>query len=233
LDNYNYPGDELRLFADAINWKTYWAKFVSKHIAGDVLEVGAGLGGTYNLVHNEKVSSWTWLEPDVLMHSQLVTKMNRDNQNITRCINGTIQDIDSEKYDCIIYIDVLEHIEKDKQEVQNCISLLSKNGKIIILSPAHNILYSRFDQNIGHCRRYNRDLLSALQSKNLILSEVKYLDSVGLFLNLANRLFLKKSLPSKKQILFWDKIIVPISKVLDPILGFKFGKSILGIYEFS
>ena len=115
------------------------------------------------------------------MHSQLVTKMNRDNQNIKRCINGTIQDIDSEKYDCIIYIDVLEHIEKEQTRSTKLYLITPvKMGKIIILSPRTDILYSRFDQNIGHCRRYNQELLSALQSKNLILSEVKYLDSVGL-----------------------------------------------------
>ena len=76
-------------------------------------------------------------------------------------------------------------------------------------------------------------MLNNLENKNLTLVQYVYLDSLGLFLNLCNKLILKKSIPNKKQILFWDRCIVPISKLLDPILNNKFGKTIIGIFEAS
>ena len=40
----NYPGGELDIFAEAINWKNYYSKKLQPYITGDVLEVGSGLG---------------------------------------------------------------------------------------------------------------------------------------------------------------------------------------------
>jgi len=38
-------------------------------------------------------------------------------------------------------------------------------------------------------------------------------------------------MPNPKQIAVWDKLMVPLSTVVDPLLGFKIGKSILGIWR--
>ena len=40
---YNYPGQELCLFANAKNWKSYFCSRTIKFVTGDILEVGAGL----------------------------------------------------------------------------------------------------------------------------------------------------------------------------------------------
>ena len=42
------------------------------------------------------------------------------------------------KFNTIMYIDVLEHIENDKYEVKIASSKIQNNGKIIILCPAYN-----------------------------------------------------------------------------------------------
>jgi hypothetical protein len=41
----NYQGNELDLFAKAINWKKYFASFIKPYLQGKVIEVGAGKGG--------------------------------------------------------------------------------------------------------------------------------------------------------------------------------------------
>ena len=58
-----------------------------------------------------------------------------------------------------------------------------------------------------------------------------YLDSVGLCAALANRLLLRQSLPTLKQILFWDRTIIPVSRALDPLLGGALGKTVIGVWE--
>ena len=57
------------------------------------------------------------------------------------------------------------------------------------------------------------------------------LDSAGFFLSLANRLLMKSSMPTHGQIALWDQVFVRVSTMLDPILGFRFGKSILMIWQ--
>src|SRR6516225_4988711 len=61
----NYQGAELELFADAINWKAYWSKTLKHYIAGTVIEVGAGIGGSsrYICAHSG-VRRCICLEPD-------------------------------------------------------------------------------------------------------------------------------------------------------------------------
>ena len=45
------------------------------------------------------------------------------------------------------------------------------------------------------------------------------------------KLFKKESHPSLKQVLFWDRAVVPVSKVLDKVIGYSYGKTIIGIWE--
>ena len=109
--------------------------------------------------------------------------------------------------------------------------MLNKNGKIVVLAPAHDFLYSDFDKQVGHYRRYDKESLLNLQNDNLKIKEIKYLDLFGLALNLANRFILKKKLPTSKHIFFWDKIVIHFSKCFDRLLGYRLGKSIVAVYE--
>jgi hypothetical protein len=44
-------------------------------------------------------------------------------------------------------------------------------------------------------------------------------------------MLLKSSMPTPRQIAVWDNGLVPVSKLLDPIIGFNVGKSVLGIWR--
>ena len=231
-EEYIYPGDELELFSNAINWKNYFASRLTKYIHGNVLEVGAGNGSTTNILLNQNVSNWMCLEPDKELFFKL--KQNLHNNNLTHNIalqNGRISSIKSNEFDCIAYIDVLEHINEDKEEVLLASDLLSRNGNLVILSPAYNWLFSPFDTSIGHVKRYNYDSLIQLESKHLKLVHYEYLDSVGIVLNLLNKFLLKQHYPTKKQIKIWDSFVVPLSRIIDPFVARSFGKTIIGIYR--
>jgi hypothetical protein len=60
-----------------------------------------------------------------------------------------------------------------------------------------------------------------------------YLDSVGLLASAANRLLLKQSLPTARQIQVWDNFMVPCSRLLDPLTGYLAGKSVVAVWERS
>lgn len=222
----DYQGNELRLFKNARTWKNYFSKQILPFVSGDVLEVGAGIGGNTKLLKNSKVKSWTALEPDLNFCNELKDKFKDVN-----IINGTIDSIGNKYYDTILYIDVLEHIEEDHIEFNKAVERLKKDGHLIILCPAHDFLFSPFDHSVGHFRRYNKKMFHSFKNDRTNLQSIKYLDSFGLSLSLINSKLLKSSMPTKKQIQFWDKVIVPISKIFDPILNYSQGKSILGVWE--
>jgi hypothetical protein len=116
-------------------------------------------------------------------------------------------------------------------EAQAAAKHLKPGGKLIILSPAHQWLFTPFDKAIGHFRRYSRTSLSKIGPEDCVEVKVIYLDSAGMLLSLANKLLLQQSMPTIKQILIWDRWVVPISKLLDPILFFNLGKSVVGIWK--
>ena len=108
--------------------------------------------------------------------------------------------------------------------------LLRPAGHIVVLSPAHQFLFSKFDSSIGHYRRYNRNLLLACSPATCRLEAMFYLDCAGVFLSLANRHLLGQDLPSAKQIQTWDNYVVPISRVLDAVFGHQIGKTLVGVW---
>lgn len=224
-----YIGSELELFAHAQQWKAYYKNLIAPFFGRRVLEVGAGLGATTIALCDGTQDEWICLEPDPDLLAQLCS------QPLPVCCRpqpGFVTTLASDaRFDSILYIDVLEHIADDRAELELASRHLAPGGKLIVLSPAYQFLFSPFDKSIGHYRRYTRSTLSALTPLGCRLVELRYLDSFGLFTSLANRLFLRQPLPTYAQILFWDRWLVPISRLIDPLMGFRFGRSIVGIWE--
>lgn len=234
MTGYVYVGQELELFLGAQNWKSYWLGILGQYVRGNVADVGAGIGATLIAGHQTlSFDSWTAIEPDKKLYENLLINI-RKLEGVTEkkivAIHGTISDV-YEEFDTILYVDVIEHIENDKYELEQAAKRLSSKGIVLTVTPAHNYLFSEFDKHVGHYRRYDADMLEGLKPEGLILKRSLYLDSVGMALSAANRYLLKSSLPSKKQIEFWDHWIVPISRMIDPLLGFKLGKTIIGVWE--
>jgi SAM-dependent methyltransferase len=228
-----YKGLELDLFADAAVWKRYFGGFFSPYLKGRVLEVGAGTGGTTRVLCDGSQKSWTCLEPDERLAEGIREKLRRG--LLPACcgvVSGFVNDLStSGRFDAVLYVDVLEHIDDDKGELARAAGLMGDGGHLLVLVPSCPWLYSPFDKAIGHVRRYTLPRLRAAMPASVRELRVLSLDSIGLFASLANKIALRQSLPSPTLVRFWDKIIVPLSKIADPCLGFRFGKSAVGIWR--
>ena len=93
MPELNYQGDELRLFAAAKNWKSYYAELLESDISGRVLEVGAGIGGTMPSLWNPAVQSWLCLEPDPALAAELRKRINEFKRDNVNAMVGTIDDL--------------------------------------------------------------------------------------------------------------------------------------------
>ena len=131
----------------------------------------------------------------------------------------------------MLYSDVLEHIADDRGEVVRALARLRTGGQLVVMSPAHQWLYTEFDRAIGHERRYDTRSLRALTVPGTELVCLRYLDCVGIAASLGNRLVMHQHTPTLAQITTWDRLMVPISRVLDPLLGHRVGKSVLAVWR--
>ena len=230
-DEFFYKGNELDIFQYAENWKRYWSAQVRPHVGSYVLQVGAGIGANTSYL-NKGAKEWVCLEPDAQMASMLVHRQRESRLPATNVIAGTIAELPpGRNFDSIIYIDVLEHIENDAAEIAVAASRLCHGGKLIILSSAHSWLFSPFDAAIGHCRRYSSRAIRALTPCELKIISLRQLDSVGMLASMANRFILRPQMPTLSQVLFWDRFLVPASRVFDPLLQYWLGKSVLVVWQ--
>ncbi len=227
----DYIGNELELFQHAVNWKKYFSSKIKPYIKGDILEVGAGFGANTKYLLTSNSNSWTFVEPDSILASQISEQTSGINIS-KEIIVGTIDSlVEDKKFDTIIYIDVLEHIKESVEEIEKIKSHLKTGGHLIILVPAFQFLFNEFDARIGHFRRYDKPLLRIEINYRLVEKKLFYLDSCGFLASLANKLILKKSAINVGQVKFWDRFLIRCSYLSDFMFLRKFGKSLIGIYQ--
>jgi SAM-dependent methyltransferase len=229
-----YHGQELETFALATNWKARVLQVLAPHITGSVLEVGAGIGETTRALRpNLNVAEWFCLEPDVAM-SQLICAAAAEGRlgADVKSLCGTTADLSQKsRFDTILYIDVLEHIAEDRDELKRSTELLRAGGRLIVLSPAYQFLFSEFDRAVGHFRRYTKSRLRAVAPASLEELTAVYLDSIGLLASCANRFMLRQQHPTARQVMTWDRLMVPLSGLIDPLVQHRFGRSVIMIWK--
>lgn len=66
------------------------------------------------------------------------------------------------KYDLLLLIDVLEHIDQDREFLLAVCEHLKPGGFLIIGVPMRQSLFSAYDLAAGHCRRYSQTRLNSV-----------------------------------------------------------------------
>ena len=220
----DYDGWELPLFDLSKNFRKYQFDLIKEFVSGNVAEIGPGSGIILELYldHCDKLDLF---EPDKNLFSKLSYKFS-NHKKIT-VINDELN-TSSNIYDVILYLDVLEHIEDYEKEILKAHNALKKGGYLLINVPAFQFLYSDFDKDVGHFRRYSKkDITNLCSNYNLEINKLKYYDSIGFFLSLLSKMTrsnYKKNF--EKKIKIWDSLI-PFSRILDKIFISYFGKSLL------
>ena len=78
-------------------------------------------------------------------------------------------------YKSIFLMDVIEHISDDTLFLKTAIEYIKNDGYVVINVPAYKFLYSKYDKEVGHLRRYNKKQIKEILEKcNIRLCYIQY-----------------------------------------------------------
>ncbi len=223
----DYKGtDNLEVMAEAVNYNQFLIELVLKYAkAGDrILDFGAGIG-TFAKSISEHGYTVGCVEPDPNQASVI------GNAGLTAY--NDLDQIEDASLDYIYSLNVLEHIEDDRAMLQNIYRKIKPGGRLFIYVPAFQILYSSMDEKVGHHRRYTRSGLDAVvNAAGFKVQRSRYADSLGFLATILYKIIGNTSGDvNVRALITYDRLIFPLSRIVDILLGSFIGKNVLLVAE--
>lgn len=123
-------------------------------------------------------------------------------------------------------------MQDDLRALNNVHKILKNKGNLILVLPAFQFLYSKWDRAVGHFRRYDfKDIKEKLTTTDFSIQVNFYINAIGLlgwFLNgkiLGNTP--TKSCLVERQAIFFDRYIVSPLRKIESICHPPFGQSLI------
>lgn len=217
--------------ADAFNRWMY--EQIASFIESPVLEIGSGIGNISKCCLNEGHSLvMTDIRTEYI--DFLKENFSEQQQNIVR-LDLVDENFDEKhksqfgKFKTVFALNVIEHIENDRLAIYNATKLLCDGGKLIVLVPAHAMLYNKIDRNLFHFKRYGfRDLSELMQAAPLKLEIVKGFNGLGIAAWVYGGLFSRNGVIAGGDMKLYNRL-VPIAKWIDRLTFFKLGLSLIAV----
>jgi SAM-dependent methyltransferase len=222
-----YPAAELliRGESDLRNYNEWVVGLFTRHASNltqpgaRILDFGAGPGTLSNIFRNK-----TGLKPDGV-------ELDDRFRNILceRGFNGYASLSDTtDRYDVIFSSNVLEHIEDDLSALKDLYNRQTDDGVLLLYVPAFASIWTAMDDRVGHYRRYTkRDLAAKLSAAGFKVNAAFYCDSVGFILSFLFRFMGPEcGEPTSRSLRFFDRFLLPVSKILDLLFHNYFGKNV-------
>lgn len=208
-------------FSKATAFNNWLSEQITPWAKGHILEIGSGIGNISEiLLKNNLTVTLSDLNSE---YCNLLKSKFEDLNNCNGVISIDISEISFvEKYegllgkfDKIIALNVIEHIEDDCLAFANCKKLLKPGGQIIILVPAFNFLYNSFDRELGHYRRYSiKSLDDKMTQSGFSIIHRQYFNMPAIWgWYFAGSIFKLKLIP-ENQLRFYNSL-VPFFRIID------------------
>jgi len=242
LENIQYITSDLEDLRGLTNYHSWIYQEIHPFLGLKLAEVGAGLGTFTKVLIDNHFSSCSAsivvYEPAQNLFSELKVMLEGQYPDLIPskriiAFNAAFSSSPRE-HDTIILINVLEHIENDADFIQEAREALISSGRLILFVPALPWLYSEFDREVGHHRRYIKEsLVNLLQKEGFDILKAIYMDFLGIipwyFLNVLGK---SKSInPTLAKV--YDNIGVPFTKIIEQTWTPNLGKNVLVIGQKS
>lgn len=215
---------KMRVMKNNNGWTS---RKIQPFLGKEVLEIGSGLG-TFSSYLVGKGGRVTLMDrnPEYIRYLEerfggnpRVTVVAGDAQSVDACVG-------QRKFDTVVLINVLEHIENDRLCIDRVRKILLPGGRLILIVPAHDRLYSEMDKNLGHYRRYERNrLIALLASEGYTLEKIhhmNFLSALGWYATFK----IRKAGRMPLSMLRIGDMLIPATELLERKLTFPFGLSL-------
>jgi SAM-dependent methyltransferase len=218
--SFGAAGDLERLGA-ADHFFSWALEEFRPYLRGRVLEVGAGMGTiTRRLVELDPELSIVALEPaanvfgGLASFAALTPQVTASRQTLGEYLAGP-----EERFDAVVYLNVLEHVEDDTAELRLAARALRPGGTLLVFGPALEWLYSELDYKAGHYRRYPLGRLRRLvRAAGLEVLSLHYFDVVGVLPYFVAYRLLRRPAISGSTLWGYDRLLVPVSRLLQRVV---------------
>ena len=228
-----YEGQVLETLAKATNYYAWIFKSVAPWVRGNVIEYGAGLGtASERLV--TLADRLTLVEPTVQLANVLCSRFANDPRVAiaAETIETHAPRIAANTVDCVVLINVLEHIEDDSEAMVLIFRMLKPGGRLIVFVPAGEFLMSKMDLVLGHFRRYDtNDLMSKITGAGGEMLLCRYFDMAGVVTWWVVNTLMGATTLYPTLLRINDKVVVPISRAFERIVPIPIGKNLISIAE--
>ena len=222
---------DLEIMAQANNYQNWMFRRIAPYVGQRILEVGAGIGNFTRLLLDRELVIPTDLSP--LCVNKLQQRLSDGLHVQPKLLDlGDPSDDDwfQYRFDTIICLNVLEHVEDHLRALRFMHSVLETGGRAVILVPAFQFLYGTIDKKIGHFRRYRRgSLLPVMREAGFIIEHSFYMNVIGIAGWFWNNRVRRIKEEDAGQIHVFDRYIAPWAEQLERLLPPPFGLSLIAI----
>ncbi len=195
----------LRRMAGISHYNRWLHERFESHLGRRILEVGSGVGNqTRYFVNDRERIVASDIEPHYVR--ELVTLFEEQKHVRVASFRFPLSeeekaDLRHEQIDTIVCMNVLEHIEDDRNTLKDFQTVLQPNGKMVLLVPSLKALYGTLDVALDHYRRYSRDELAELvKQSGFVVDDIRFVNRPGVFGWWLNSRVLKRRLLPKAQL---------------------------------
>jgi SAM-dependent methyltransferase len=198
------------------------------HLGSRVLEAGSGMGNlTAQLIDKESL-----LVVDIdERHVKGVRERFGHLENI-EILQGDLEDPGfyealAGEFDSVLCVNVLEHLDQPDIAVSEFYKTIRSGGKVLVLVPAHDWLFSQADTALGHRTRYSGPALrKLLDDAGFVVEDLYEFNRMGVLGWYTNKVFGRTEIAPWQARLF--AFLLPLARLVDR-LAFLPGLSLIAI----
>jgi len=215
--------------ARAANYFAWQHRLVTRELGRRVIEIGCGIGNfTRLLLDSSEAVAAVDVEPGCI--DRLLQRYpEQSNLRAFPCdvMAPAFAGLQSFHADSCVCLNVLEHIDDDREALRRMAAVLAPGGIVVLIVPAFPRLYGPIDERLGHHRRYTRASIAKLaEAAGLTVRTSHYMNAIGFLGWWTNAHILKRRAQSSAQIEIFDRYVVPISSRLESWIHPPFGQSL-------
>lgn len=225
--------ETLGAMESAPNYHNWLLDEFKPYFGKNIVEVGSGTGSITKKLLENNINKLFSIEPSEMVYNHLIKtidshlkekKSTVNFQGINSFLTDAVEQLGNQEIDTFIYINVLEHVEKDDEELACIYSIMEKGGHLLIFVPALQWLFGTHDFNVGHYRRYyKKELRSKVEKAGFKVLKNNYFDFLGIIPWWFAFKVLKIKYLKDGQSKIYDKLVVPFERFVEsrvpPLVG--------------